>query len=274
MSNKVQFPGSMKAQQMSGQMITVGIVIFVIALLGFQSFVIIPPGFRGVSVTLGTVDPHFRGEGMSFKLPFIEDVIKVPVKQITVEGDSSCFSSDLQSVKVAFKTLYRLPEAKVVDLYQKFQGDPYFTLVEPRIQETMKEETSKYRAEDLVKNREAVKVKVLNSVQSKLEGLVEIIDIPISDIGLNPELEAAIERKQIKEQEALAKRYELDKAVKEAEITIVNAEAEAKAVQIKGQALKASPHVIDLEIAKRWDGKAPGTVVLGKDGGSVILPMR
>lgn len=274
MAKKLEFPPGLD-QNNPGVMWVVygGVGLFLLIAL-FQCFTIIEPGYRGISVTLGTVDPHFRGEGMNFKMPFVERIIPVPVKQITVDGEAMCFSSDLQNVKVDFKALYRIPEAKVVELYQKYQGDPYLTLVEPRIQETLKEETSHYRAEDLVKTREEVKQKVLASVVKKLEGLVLVNDIPISNIDLDDALEAAIEQKQIKEQEALAKRYELDKARKEGEITIVNAEAEAKSVQIKGEALKNSPQVIQLEIAKKWDGKSPTTVVTGREGGSVILPLR
>ncbi|NJK90644.1 MAG: hypothetical protein HC904_01705 [Blastochloris sp.] len=80
--------------------------------------------------------------------------------------------------------------------------------------------------------------------------------------------------KQVTEQQALAKEYELQKARKEAEITLVNAQAEAQSVKIKGEALANSPRVVDLEIVKKWDGKAPQTVVTGQGGANVILPLR
>ncbi|MBK8190941.1 MAG: prohibitin family protein [Vampirovibrionales bacterium] len=239
-----------------------------------QCFTIIPPGYRGISVTLGSVDRHFRREGFSLKMPFIEEIVRVPIKQITVSGKAACFSSDLQTVQVDFQALYRIPENKVVELFQKYQGDPYQSLLEPRIQESLKEESANYRAEDLVKNREAVKRNVMEKVSHKVDGLLVVQDIPIANIDLSDDLEHAIEQKQIKEQEALAKRYELDKAKKDAEITLVNAEAEAKAVQIKGQALKSSPQVIELDIVKKWNGVSPTTVVVGKGGGNIMLPLR
>ncbi|MEB3244997.1 MAG: prohibitin family protein [Vampirovibrionales bacterium] len=258
-----------------------------------QFFVIIPPGFRGVSVTLGKVDSRFRGEGLNFKLPFIENIERLPVRQQTVSGEAPCFSSDLQTVTVSFKALIRIPEQKVVELYQKFQGDPYDTLVEPQIQDALKQVTARYRAENLVKNREKVKLEALALVQNKLRSaskafsdapdtrqklnavpLVYVSDLPISNIDLSPELTRAIEQKQITEQQALAKNYELEKAKKEAEITRVQAQAEAEAVRIKGQALKSSPEVVDLEIAKKWDGHSPSTVVVGKGGGNVLLPLK
>lgn len=261
-----------------------------------QTFKVIPPGYRGVSVTLGKVDPKFRGEGLNFKIPFIEHLDLIPVRQITVAGEALCFSSDLQTVTVSFKALYRIPEEKVVELYQKFQGDPYETLVEPRIQDALKQVTALHRAEDLVKQREKVKLQAVDIVRNTLRlnagvtteqfkgesvkrsyntvPLVWLADLPISNINLSQELEQAIEQKQITEQQALAKSYELDKAKKDAEITRVQAEAEANAVRIKGDALKASAGVVELEIAKKWDGKTPTTVVVGKGGGNVLLPLR
>ncbi|MEB3206721.1 MAG: prohibitin family protein [Vampirovibrionales bacterium] len=270
--------------------IIIAVTVFIAA---NQCFTVIPPGSRGVSVTLGKVDPRFRTEGLTFKLPLIEQINLVTIRQQTVSGEAPCFSSDLQTVNVSFKALIRIPEEKVVELFQKYQGDPYESLVEPRIQDALKQVTARYRAEDLVKSREKVKLEALAIIQNTLRArgndfsdsparrqtlnaapLVYVSDLPISNINLSDELEKAIEQKQITEQQALAKKYELEKARQEAEITRVQAEAEANAVRIKGQALKSSPEVVELEIAKKWDGKSPSTVVVGKGGGNVLLPLR
>ncbi len=314
-----------------------------------QCFVIIDPGKVGIVKTLGKLDDAVKTEGFNLKIPLIQQVIPVSIKQQTIEGKAPCFSSDLQTVDVSFKVLYRLPKEKVVELYRMYQGDPYYSLVEPRIQDSLKKVTAHYRAEDLVKNREKVRNQTLQLVRARLidpesltkqqiqkqqeflekfentgsmeaiapaeapkvekiaeavtegkdkgadkdspaaklpdvttpepvvpdpEYLVYIEDFPINNMDLSDELEQAIELKQIKEQEALAKSYELTKAKKDAEITVVAAKAEAEAVRIKGQALKSSPEVIELEISKKWDGKTPSTVVVGKGGGNVLLPLR
>ncbi len=273
--------------------IAVGIVFLL-----SQAFTVIDPGYRGVSVTLGKVSPNFRSEGPAFKMPFIENIVKVPIKQITTEGVAECYSSDLQTVKVHYKALHRIPEGRVVELLRQIQGNPYDALVEPRIQDALKQVTARYRAEDLVKNREEVKRQAIAIIRATLKlemgadtsdlnaekikqlnsksvvPWVYVEDLPISNIDLTDELEKAIELKQIKEQEALAKEYELRKATKQAEIVIVEAGAVAKAIEIKGKALRMSPDVIELEIAKKWDGKTPTTVVVGKGGGNVLLPLR
>jgi len=307
------------------------LIVIAIALLALsQCFVIIEPGYAGVSVILGRANTQYLANGIHFKLPFIEAINIIRTKQTTVAGEAECFSSDLQTVKISFNALFRTPEERAVDLFTNYRGDrAYEELLYPRIQDSIKQVAALYRAEDLVKSRDKVKLQaarlvrkslrvkkgydiddvfVLERKQQALEmvldrlpsdsperkainaqllalgqesnkmlnttALVELVDLPISNIDLTDELEKAIEQKQIKEQEALAKRYELEKAKRDAEITIVNAQAEAKSVQIKGAALRSAPAVIDLEIAKKWDGKSPTTVVVGRGGSNVLLPLK
>jgi len=256
------------------KLLPVAIGIFVLVILALTSFHVIPPGNRGISITLGKVNSEVRAEGITFKKPFIESIVDVSVRQRTTEGAASAFSSDLQTVEVAFKTLYRLPENRVVRLFQQYQGDPYQSLVEPRIQEELKQTTALYRAEELVKNREKIKLEVLSKVQNAVGDLVLINDFAITDFSFTDELEKAIEQKTIREQEAFAKSFELDKARKDAEITIVNAEAEARSVKIKGEAIRLAPDVISLEIVKKWNGVAPQSVVTGHGGASILLPLK
>jgi prohibitin 2 len=257
---------------------TITIFTVIILLLGLAfllgCWAVIPPGHRGVSVMLGKVHPNALPEGFAFKRPFIETVVKVPIQQLTVSGTTSCFSSDLQTVNISYSVLYRLPENKVVELYQQFAGDPYNTLVDPRLQEAIKQVTAQFRAEDVVKNREKIKQTALQKLKQELAGLVDVRDVPITNIDLTDELERAIELKQVTEQQALAKVYELQKAQRDAEITIVNAKAEAESVRIKGEALTDNPRVVDLEIAKRWNGQSPQSVVVSEGGANVLLPLR
>lgn len=257
-----------------GMSVALAAVALAVLFLFFGSWSVVPPGHRGVSVTLGKVDPQAKGEGFTFKKPFIEEVVKVPVQQITVDGKASSFSSDLQTVDVSYAVLYRIPENRVVELFQQYAGSPYRTLVEPRLQEAIKQVTAQYKAEELVKNREKIKQAVVQKIQAELAGLIDVRDVPITNIDFSDELEKAIELKQVTEQQALAKEYELKKAQKEAEITVVNARAEAESVKIKGDALASSPRVIELEIVKKWDGKTPQTVVTGQGGANILLPTR
>jgi prohibitin 2 len=249
-------------------------VLIILLILVMGCYHIVPPGHRGISITLGKVDPRARGEGLNFKKPFVEKIYDFAVRQTTVEGSAASYSSDLQTVQVTFKTMYRIPDNQVINIFQLYSGDPYQTLVEPRIQEELKQTTSLYRAEELIKSREKIKIEVLEKVKKAVGELILVTDMAITNFDFTDELERAIEQKTIREQEALAKSFELDKARKDAEITVVNAEAEARSVKIKGEALKSSPDVIQLEIVKKWNGVSPTSVVTGRGGADILLPVK
>ena len=250
------------------------VLLVLMLVLGMGCYDIVPAGHRGISVTMGKVDKRVLGEGFVWKKPFIESIVKMPIQQLAMQSEAASFSSDLQTVKVKYVVLYRIPEGKVVEIFQQYSGDPYLNLVEPRVQEAIKQVAAHYKAEELVKNREVIKQAVMEKAISEIGGMLDIRDIPVTNIDLTDELEKAIEQKQVTEQEALAKQYELQKAQKQAEITVVNAKAEAESVKIKGEALKSSPEVIQLEIAKKWSGVPPQSVVVSTGGANVLLPLK
>lgn len=252
----------------------VGFIILIVLLLVFisSSTHIVPPGARGVLETLGRLDPQFKPEGLTFKLPIIQRVINVSVRQVTQQGKAPSFTADLQNVEVLYDVLYRLPEAKVVELYQNYSGNVYDSLLLPRIQESIKQVCAQYRAEDLVKNREKIKTQVIERLRQAIDGLIIINDLTITNIDLTDDLEKAIEQKTIAEQQSLKKNFELEIASKDAEIKRITAKGEADAIRLQGEALRAAPDVVQLEIIRKWNGQAPQTVVTEKGGANIILP--
>jgi len=61
---------------------TIGILILalVVLIVLWGTFVIIPAGHRGVCLWWGSVENRIMGEGLNFKVPIAENVIKVDVK--------------------------------------------------------------------------------------------------------------------------------------------------------------------------------------------------
>lgn len=252
------------------------LLLVALFLLFITSFSVVGPGHRGVRVTLGKVSAEPLGEGIAFKWPLgTSHIEEINVQQQKVDADSPCFSSDLQTVKIQYAVMYRLAPAHVVSLYQDFKGDPYPSLVAPRVQEALKQTTAKYTAEALVQKREQMREETLALVRTAIGDKIEIVDFNVTNIDLSDQLEQAIEAKMVQQQTSLKKEFELASERKEAEIVAVKAEAEAKAVKIRGEALVSNPLVLQLEIIKKWDGISPTTVVLGQhaDGSQVMLPL-
>ncbi len=245
---------------------------FISLVLGSLSTFIVQPGHRGVLVTMGKVHNLFAPEGLGFKSPLITTVIPVSIRQHTASMRSDCYSSDLQQVSVDLKILFRIPENAVVKIYQDYAGDPFDSLIIPRVSEAVKEVTALQSAESIVKKREDIKTKSLALIRQKVGSLLMIEDLVIQNIGLSKELEHAIEAKMVQEQEAAKAKFTQQKAEIEANTEVIRAKGEAQSIQIRGRALKEAPHLIQLKIVEKWDGKAP--LVIGAGSGSnFMLPM-
>ncbi len=248
----------------------VGGVAFVI--LAFSSSYIIPPGHRGVLVTMGKVSPFFAPEGLGFKLPFITSVIPISVRQETEVTKSECYSSDLQQIKVELKILYRLPENQIVRIFRDFRGNPFESLIAPRVSEALKEVTALQSAEQIVKKREEIKAKTLAASRVKIGEILIIEDVVIQDVALSSELESAIEAKMVQEQEAAKAKFTQAKAEIEAQTAIIRAKGEAEAIRVRGRAVQDNPGLVQLQIVEKWNGVSPLVVGSGK-GANILLPI-
>lgn len=265
------------------------IALIVVFLLMFGGcFYVVEPGHRGVKVSLGKVSPDPLPEGWGFKAPLVTHVESMSVRQVTRQVEAECYSSDLQQVNMNLKILYSIKPEAVVRIYQQYQGDPFESLIAPRVQEAIKERTALVSADQLVKQREEMKRSALQAAQAKVGDLIRVEDLVIENIALSEQLEAAIEQKMVQEQEAARAKFTQDKARIEAETkaieaeiaaraTITKAKAEAESIKIRGDALKQNPDLIGLQIVEKWDGRSP--MVIGGAGtgagnaANIILPV-
>lgn len=251
--------------------------IAILALVGLivlsSGTYVVPPGHRGVMVTLGRVSAGFKGEGLGFKTPLVASVIPVPVRQRTSDMQSAVISKDLQEVRTALKVLYRIPESSVVSIYQQFKGDPFMSLIQPRVDEAIKEITKEHTAQEIVQKRAMIKDRTLENARRKIGDLLTLVDVVLVDISLSENLEAAIERKMVQEQEANKAVFEQQKAQIDAQIAVVRARGEAESIRIRGDALAKNPELIDLEVVRKWTGKTPRVVGGDAAGAAMLLPL-
>jgi len=257
------------------RLIGAGVLVFVLVILGSATTYMVDPGTRGIKVTLGKTAEQFLPEGFGFKAPFITSIVPVNIRQKTMPVKADCFSSDLQQVSLEVRVLYRVPESSVVQIYKEFAGDPFDSLIAPRVQEALKEVTASQTAEQIVKNREEIKQKAIASAAQKIGTLLTVVDIVIRNIDLSPELERAIEAKMVAEQQAAQARFTQLQTQIEAETAIIRASGEAKAIKVRGEALKLNPAFLRLQIVERWNGKSPLVVPadLNNTGAALLLPL-
>lgn len=259
-----------------GRSLGIILVVVILAIVLAQATYVVQPGFRGVEVTLGKVSEEFKPEGFGTKSPFVTRIVSIPVRQITRALPAECYSADLQQVNVSLRVLYRIPESSVVRIFKEYSGDPFDSLIAPRVQEALKEVTALQSAEQIVKKREDIKSKSLIAAREKVGHLLNIEDIVLENITLSKELETAIESKMVQEQEAAKARFTQQKAQIEADTAIIRAKGEAEAIRIRAEAIRDNPGLIQLQIVEKWDGKAPlviGGSAEGANGANILLPL-
>ncbi len=250
------------------------LIAFVVIVLLSSGTYIVPPGFRGVEVTLGKVTPDFKPEGFGFKSPFITHIQPVSVRQQTRSIPAECYSSDLQQVTLELNILYRIPESSVVRIFQDYAGEPFESLIAPRVQEALKEVAAERSAEQIVKQRESVKLGALDAARRKVgTNLLEIVDLVLYNIALSGELEQAIELKMVQEQEAEKAKFLQQKTEIEAQTAVIRAKGEALGIEIRGQALAANPDFLQLQVVQNWNGRSP-LVIGGSAGPAATLLLQ
>lgn len=256
------------------RLVLTGVVVFVVAVIGFAGTYVVQPGTRGIRVTLGKTADRFLPEGFGLKTPLITTIVPINVRQRTKGLQAECFSSDLQQVRMDLRVLYRVPEQSVVQIYRQYAGDPFESLIAPRVQEATKEVTALMTAEQIVKKREEIKQKAIQGARAKIGPILSVEDIVIRSIELSPELERVIEAKMVADQQATQARFTQLQTQIDAETAVIRARGEAEAIRVRGEALKANPALIRLQIVERWNGKSPLVVPAAVDGGAgLLLPM-
>ncbi|MDP2137241.1 MAG: prohibitin family protein [Candidatus Didemnitutus sp.] len=255
------------------RLLGVAILVFSVVVLFSAATYVVQPGTRGVAVTLGTVSPDFKPEGFGFRQPFITHIQPISIRQQTRPMPAECYSSDLQQVKMEVHVLYRVPQHSVVKIFQEYAGEPFDNLIAPRVQEALKEVAATQSAEQIVKNREAIKTRALELARKKIgSDFLDVVDLVIFNLALSPELETAIEMKMVQEQEAEKAKFTQLKAQIEADTAIIRAKGEAEAIQVRGTALRANPDFIKLQILQNWNGRSP--LVVGGGESNILLSLE
>lgn len=234
----------------------IGVILVLGIILMFGSIRTIKSGQVGIRVRFGKVVNTEMNEGVNFKLPLVEKIVKINIQVQKVELQTGGASKDLQDVNTTIAVNYRVDGEKATALYKNV-GKKYEEIVlQPAIQESIKAVTSQYTAEELITNRSEVSKKCMETLNDKVKDYGLIIDnFNIIGFNFSAEFNKAIEEKQVAEQKVLTAKQELEKEKIEAEKKLVKAEAEKKANELLKQTL--TEEVLMQQYIEKWDGKLP-----------------
>ena len=263
----------LKSQQQSLQTLILAIVLSLILLIGFNSFVIINPGQAGVLSVLGKAKDGALLEGIHFKPPLISevDVYDVTVQKFEVPGQSS--TKDLQQLSASFAINFRLDPVQVVKIRRE-QGtlqNLVAKVIAPQTQESFKIAAARRTVEEAITKREELKSDFDNALGSRLDkyGII-VLDTSVIDLTFSPEFARAVEDKQIAEQRAQRAVYIAEEAEQEAEAEINRAKGKAEAQKLLAETLKAQGGqlVLQKEAIEAWKkggSQMPKVLVMGSE---------
>ncbi|MCD8262299.1 MAG: prohibitin family protein, partial [Bacteroides sp.] len=221
------------------------IILLVVAgvILG-TSFYTIQTGERGVVLRLGRL-ADVVDEGLHFKVPFMDhvEVLSVRDQNLTIKTEVS--SSDIQTIAVEVGLVYSLDPEKVGIVYQTYAKNIEQTLIRPTLSEKINAIIAEYPIEAFVEKRAEISNRIRTTFATQVEGNgVLVKTLLITNHDFSDEFNKAIEDKKIAEQGALTAKFTLERM-----------KLEAEAQMIKQASL--SPMVLQEMAINKWDGKLP-----------------
>lgn len=236
------------------------VILLLVVVLGANALAIVDAGHTGVVTTFGKVNEGVLQEGIHFKIPFIQQVVKIDNRIQKLEVTTEAFSKDLQSVNTVLAINYRVDTSKSYSIYKNIGANYEDVLVTPAVNEVLKAITATYTAEESVTNRQLISDGLVTGLNEKLNDIgLYVTDVNIIDFDFSDAFITAIEEKQVAQQQLL-------KAETEKKTAITNAEADAEAQKIRAQgeaeanstiSKSLTDQVIENKKIEKWNGELP-----------------
>jgi regulator of protease activity HflC (stomatin/prohibitin superfamily) len=237
--------------------LTIGVLIgaFVLTILG-AGLVFIYPQERGVVISALTPQGYRQdplAPGLHWVVPFAEQVQNYQISRQTytmsaanqegqVTGDDSirARTKDGQEVFIDASIIYQIDPNQVIPLHINWQNRFEDQVVRPAARNAIRDAVSQYGVEEIVSTKRAEMEQLISqSIESKFsQNDLIMIDFLLRDIHFSDEYAAAVEQKQIAEQQAQQAKLVVEQKKQEAEQArqVAQGTADAAVISSKGAA--------------------------------------
>jgi regulator of protease activity HflC (stomatin/prohibitin superfamily) len=258
--------------------LVIGAVVFSLILTTISAgLVFIQADERGVVIS--AVAPQGYREqplqpGLRWVIPFAENVKTYSISRQTytmsvassegqVQGDDSirARTMDGQEINVDASVIYAIDPNKIIQLHIEWQDRYQDNVIRPLSRGIIRDIASQYGIQEIVSTKRAdMEQKITNELNKKLgENNLILVDFILRDLHFTDEYAAAVEQKQIAEQNALQAEFVVQQKKQEAEqarqtaqgaadAVVISAQGEAKAILLKAQAQAEANQVLALSL--------------------------
>lgn len=300
------------AKGLSSTAIGLVVVAILLSILG-AGLVFIEPNERGVVVSPyafrapngyfpEAITPGLRwivpGERViTYSISRQTYTMSVATQEGQIQGDDSirARTKDGQEVTIDASIVYSIDTTKVIQLHINWQNRYENEIVRPAARNAIRDAVSQYSVEEIVSTKRAEMETLITDILTDkfAQNDLNLVDFLLRDIHFSTEYAAAVEQKQIAEQQAQQAQLVVEQRRQEAEqarqvaqgqadaaviaaqgaadAQIIQAEAQAEANRLIGQSIQENPEILQYEYILKL---SPGVqTIFIPSGNQFILPL-